>query len=279
MQSIFSRDLDQHQIAFAGLWPVQVSGEWMAKYVLTDTPAAAAGVSPGDKLLRLDGRPFDPLAFKSDAESILVFSPAPGVERAVRIKAVKQSIQRALLDATRSSERVMEVGKGKVGYVHLWSGTHPLFLESLNASLARFARQRVDAIVLDLRGGYGGSSLEYLAELRSNPELQRVRKYALIDDGVRSGKELLAGTLKRERIATLVGSRTAGAFLGGSPFRFAEDRYLLLVAVGAFVPPGIGPIEGVGIEPDVPVAPCKSYCAGHDPALDATLAMIAEHDG
>ncbi|HEY8538850.1 MAG TPA: S41 family peptidase [Steroidobacteraceae bacterium] len=276
LQSIFAFDLEKYQVPFVGIWPVQVAGEWVAKYVLDHSPAAEAGVSPGDKLIRLDGRPFEPLGFKTDADSILVFSPAPGVERAVRIRAINQSVSAALLEATRKSERVIRVGTRSVGYVHLWSGTHPLFLESLDAALDRFAARGVDAILLDLRGGFGGASLEYIEYLQSDPRLERVRKYALIDDGVRSGKEWVAGTLKNERSATLVGSRTAGAFLAASPFGFADDKYLLYLAVSSFDAPGIGPIEGIGVEPDVPVAPCRSYCAGRDPQLEAALKLIDE---
>jgi carboxyl-terminal processing protease len=284
MQSIFSRDLDAHQIPFSGIWPAQApplrsgqaEGEWYAKYVLPGTPAADAGISVGDRLIRLDGKPFEPLGFSDGGDSILVISPEVGSERAVRIRATKQSIQRAFLDATRRSERLIRVDTKKIGYFHLWSGTHPLFLESLNIALARFEAQQIDALILDLRGGFGGSSLEYLEKLKKTAYFADVEKFALIDDGARSGKELLAGSLRHEKIATLVGSTTAGAFLGGSPFRFADDKYLLMVAVGAFVPPGIGPIEGIGIAADVAVAPCRAYCRGQDPQLDAVIELIRE---
>jgi C-terminal processing protease CtpA/Prc len=63
-------------------------------------------------------------------------------------------------------------------------------------------------------------------------------------------------------------------FLAGSPYRFFDDRYLLYLAVEAFEPPGVGRIEGVGVLPDVEVAPCRKYCAGKDPQLDKVVELI-----
>ncbi len=111
----------------------------------------------------------------------------------------------------------------------------------------------------------------YLRKIRESAYWGKVRKYFLIDDSVRSGKEMLAGIVKRDGVGTLVGSRTAGYFLGASPFRFFHDKYFLLLAVGdGTVPvlPGIGRIEGVGVTPDVFVEPCRMYCAEHHPVLE-----------
>lgn len=87
----------------------------------------------------------------------------------------------------------------------------------------------------------------------------------------------MAATIKHEHLATLVGSRTAGAFLGGSPVRLFNNKYLVEVAIGHFVPPGIGEIEGVGVQPDVVVPPCLRFCRGNDPQLRAAMQLIQRH--
>lgn len=84
----------------------------------------------------------------------------------------------------------------------------------------------------------------------------------------------MAGVIKHDKIATLVGSRTAGAFLGGRANHLFDDKYFLYVASAAFVPPDVGPIEGIGIEPDVPVQPCLKCCHGVDTQLDAAVAFL-----
>lgn len=276
LQSIFSRDLAAYEIAFSGIWPEQRDGRWHAKYVLPTSPAAQAGILNGDALIGIDGDTFRPLAMNESSVATLTVSSDGLTSRDVRIRPAKKSISRFLLDASRQSVRIIPIDGRSVGYFHLWSGTHALFLQALNEALITFEKQTVDALVLDLRGGFGGASLDYVAKLKHSEYLRSIPRFALIDDGVRSGKELLAGTLKHEKLAMLVGSRTAGAFLGGSPVRFQDDRYLLYVAVGNFVPPGIGPIEGVGIEPDVAVPACRAYCAGRDPQLEAALELVED---
>jgi carboxyl-terminal processing protease len=279
-QSVFSRGMDQYAVDFSGIWPERRDGAWYAKYVIPGTPAAAAGVRAGDLLVAIDGLPFRTFGFSAQRPSTLTITSDGRARRQLQIQAIARSMQSFLLDATRDSTSLVEVGRGRsAGYFHLWAGSHAMFLQSLNAALARFEESRVDALIVDLRGGFGGSGLEYLANIKSSAHLQGVPKYFLIDDGTRSGKEWVAATVKAERIGTLVGSRTAGAFLGGSPFHFADERYVLLLAVTTFTPPGLGPIEGIGVEPDVSVAPCRTFCNGRDPQLEKVFELIRSRTG
>ena len=276
LQSIFSGgNLDAYEIDFSGIWPEQHDGIWYAKYVLLNSPAEKAGVLSGDELISIDGGDFRPLGFNEDSISTLIVSSDGSTTREIPIRAARQSIQRFFLDATESSRRIVPVGEKRIGYFHLWSG-QPLTLESLNSALASFEEARVDALIVDLRGGFGGMGRPYLEKLRESPYLVGIPKYFLIDDGSRSGKELVAGIIKRAGIGTLVGSTTAGNYLGASPFRLFDEKYFLYVAIGGGGEiPGIGVIEGVGIEPDVAVAPCRTYCSGHDPQLERVLELIA----
>jgi carboxyl-terminal processing protease len=278
-QSVFSMGMEKYPVDFSGIWPERRDNAWYAKYVVPGTPAAAAGVNAGDLLLALDGQPFRTFGFSAQHPSILTISPDGRAQRDVKIQAVSGSMQTFLLDATRSSISIMDIEGRKVGYVHLWSGTHVRFLETLNAALGGFDQLRVDAVIVDLRGGFGGAGTEYLAQIKLSTHLMSVPKYFLTDDGTRSGKEWVAATIKTQRIGTLVGSRTAGAFLGGSPFRFADERYLLLLAVSTFTPPGIGRIEGIGVKPDVTVAPCRTFCGGRDPQLEKVFELIRSRPG
>jgi carboxyl-terminal processing protease len=194
----------------------------------------------------------------------------------VRVRAISESTQLAFLRASIASEREIPVGTKRVGYFHLWAGTHSRFLDALNAALANFARSHVDAVIVDLRGGFGGAGLEYLENLKADKPLGRVPKYVLIDDGVRSGKEWVAASVRQQKIGTLVGSTTAGAFLGGRANRPFDGKYFLYVAWGAFVPEGIPPIEGIGVPPDVAVPACRVFCGGRDPQLEKALDLISQ---
>lgn len=274
LESLFSGRMDAFETNVSGIWPEREGSKWYARYVLSGSPAEAAGVVTGDELVGLNGRSFDPFGFSAGTASRLTISSDGRHRRTILVTAVHESIRQALLDATERSARILSSGRRKVGYFHLWAGMGPPFLQALNAALSRFEEQRVDALVLDLRGGYGGADLQYLARMRTSLYLERIPKYALIDGGVRSGKEWVAAALRHDMVATLVGSRTAGAFLGGRVNHLFNDKYLLYVAVGQFVPPGIGPLEGVGVAPDVAVQPCLRFCRGSDPQLRAALQLI-----
>lgn len=148
----------------------------------------------------------------------------------------------------------------------------------MEIALDDFEDRGIDFLIIDYRGGYGGTSEDYLNKIRESAYWQNVPKYFLIDDSVRSGKEMLAGIIKRDGLGTLVGSTTAGYFLGASPFRLFDDKYFLLLAIGdGTVPvlPGIGRIEGVGVTPDIFIEPCRMYCAEHDPVLEKAIELIS----
>ncbi len=61
-------------------------------------------------------------------------------------------------------------------------------------------RHKVDALILDLRGGFGGAGLEYLERSAPARTFRRFQ-HVLIDDGVRGGKEWLAATVRAESSA------------------------------------------------------------------------------
>ena len=277
LESFFSHSIDDYPVNFSGIWPVRRDHEWFARYVLQGSPAQHAGVLPGDELISINGRPYQPLGFRGGKTAAFVVSEDGRTRLTLYVKAKKQGMQRFFFVATRDSERIEQIQGHAVGYFHLWSGAGPLFLKALNGALANFERHHISALILDLRGVYGGAGPPYLEKLRHDPYFRHVYKVALIDHGTRSGKELVAAIIKHDHLATLVGSRTAGAFLGASTVRLFNNLYLVEVAIGHYVPPGIGEIEGVGVQPDVPVAPCIRFCRGRDPQMAAALRLIRRH--
>jgi carboxyl-terminal processing protease len=277
LESFFSRSIDDYPVAFSGIWPVRRDDKWFARYVLQGSPAEEAGVLPGDELISIDDKPFLPLGFPAGAAAALIVCEGGGIRRTLEVKPEIHGMQEFFLVATRDSERIEQVQGRAVGYFRLWAGAGPQFLAVLNSALANFERQHVSALILDLRGGYGGAGPPYLQTLQQDPYFRHVYKVALIDHGTRSGKELVAAIIKHDHLATLVGSRTAGAFLGASPVRLFNNTYLVEVAIGHYVPPGIGDIEGVGVQPDVAVSPCIRFCRGKDPQLAAALQLVQQH--
>ncbi|MDX1388497.1 MAG: S41 family peptidase, partial [Acidobacteriota bacterium] len=150
-----------------------------------------------------------------------------------------------------------------------------------------------DALVLDIRDGWGGADPRYLnlfnhnvptltSFLRDGTELHydpqwRKPVVLLVNGGTRSGNEIMAFGFKKFGIGPVVGSTTAGAVVGGKPF-LLSDASLLYLAVRDALVDGIR-LEGVGVAPDHPVPFDVRYAAGNDPQLEKALDVAAETVG
>jgi carboxyl-terminal processing protease len=184
---------------------------------------------------------------------------------------------RAFVDASAASARVLDlqsIGK-RIAYYRIWAARDQI-QRNFQQEMENFSESNIDALIIDLRGGFGGTSDDYLSAVRFMRVQNPVPVYFLIDDSVRSGKELLAALVRRDGLGTLVGSTTAGYYLSGRMNRLLDNRYFLYVAVGTFPTPGTGDIEGIGVAPDIEVAPCRQHCNGSDPILDRVLQLIIE---
>jgi C-terminal processing protease CtpA/Prc len=68
----------------------------------------------------------------------------------------------------------------------------------------------------------------------------------------------------------LVGSRTAGALLAGRAYVLPDDSLLEIAVSDAVIGDDVR-LEGVGVQPDVPVEFSLPYAAGKDPQRDAAI--------
>ncbi|MEM9388637.1 MAG: S41 family peptidase [Pseudomonadota bacterium] len=141
-----------------------------------------------------------------------------------------------------------------------------------------------------MRDGWGGAGLDYLNLFRDPiaTTTSRTRDGTVDDyDGVwgkpvvplvvvplvnersTSGKEMFAYGFRKLSLGPVVGSRTAGAVVGGSP-RLLPNGDLLYLAVVDVAIDGER-LEGVGVHPDVVVERPIPYAAGADPQLEAAV--------
>ena len=276
LTSVSRQDLQHDEVEHIGVMGRQEGSEYLVSAVLDGFPAQQAGMMAGDHLLLADGKPFTTAGSFRGKEGTSVElqlrREGEGKSRTVTVKPIKGNMLRAFLEATRRSAKVITVSGKKIGYLHLWTMAQDAFrTEMENQVLTKL--HDTDGLLLDLRDGYGGHPFGY-SDVFFRPDVSWESEYqnakpllqhtgynkpivVLINGGTRSAKEFFAYQMKSSRRATLVGSRTAGAFLGASFAKIGDDGLLELAAVGLKVD-GL-PLEERGVNPDIQVTPADSY--------------------
>jgi carboxyl-terminal processing protease len=261
--------------------------------VIEGAPAHQAGVLLGDEIVSADSRPFRPVSsFRGKVGSpvALEIRRASGVAPiAISVSPADLHPNEMFLRGLKASARVIVVGEARIGYVHVWSYASRRIQSALEDLMSEGPLKDADALVWDLRGGWGGAQPEYLDLFNPRAPTMQVKgrdgetgfvdvKWrkpvaALINEGTRSGKEVLAYGFKEYRLGELVGHRTEGAVLAATAFLIGDDG-LLLLAVEDVLVDGQR-LEGVGVTPTIEVPFDWHYAAGGDPQLDRAVQVLA----
>lgn len=295
------------EVLSLGIVTREIEGRVFAADVYSGAPAAAAGMVVGDEIVSVGGARWTddmPLPGAGGAPLHLDGIPLEVVirrreegegGRAVTLMITPEPInpRKAFIRAQQESVRIIERDGAKVGYMRVRSFAHPDHHDLLKWAVRFGPLAEVEALVLDLRGGWGGAQADYLDflwealpqwQVRGRGEPWREINMAwrkpvvvLIDEGTRSGKELLAWMVRQRDLGTLVGTRTAGAVTGGRLFPLA-DGSLLYLAVQEVRIDG-EKLEGAGVAPHIEVGFALPYAAGADPQLDAGVAEAARQVG
>ena len=276
-----------------GLAVAERDGGWFVVRVFSGGPAEAAGLVRGDRIVMADGSPFHPVRSlrgkAGKAVTLEVRSRRDGPTRTISVTPRAIDPKKEWLEAQTAGTRVLERQGRRIGYAPVWAcagvEVEPALAEAIRGKLAD-----ADALVLDLRGGWGGCNPELVALFDpAVPDLTRIDRegnrtvfrsawrkplVVLIDGGSRSGKELVARAFQRSGRAVLVGERTAGAVLAGQPI-LLSDGSLLFLAVYDVLVDGER-LEGVGVTPEVPATDDLPYAEGRDPQLERALDRAVE---
>jgi carboxyl-terminal processing protease len=241
---------------------------------VTPGPSRRAGIRPGDRIVSIDGVPTSRVPFE-DALALIRGRAGTtvrlGIVRGGREHSV--GVRRELIRASAVSSRLLASGGRRVAYVAvrtLSQGTAQL----LGETLGRLERVGASGLVLDLRGNPGGlldqavavSSL-FLGEgvvvsIEGAHEPQRVFAaepsgrastlplVVLVDRETASAAEVVAGALKDNGRATVVGENTFGKALVQSIEPLPNGAALMLTTARYLTPTGTD-ISSGGLEPHV----------------------------
>jgi len=258
--------------------------------VIEGTPAERAGLVAGDEIVSADDAPFQPVGSFRDkiGEQVVLMLRRNG--QLVQVQVIPASIEpnKMFLEGMQASARVVEFHGRRIGYVHVWCYAGYAYQRALEHLLSEGTLKDADALIWDLRDGWGGAVPEYLDLFNTRaPTMQTTNRNGvsqfedvkwrkpvamLINGGTRSGKEVLAYGFKKYRLGEVIGTRTEGAVLAATAFLIGSG--LLLLAVDDVLVDGER-LEGVGVLPTIEVQAGSVYGRPRDPQLDRAITVLS----
>ncbi len=248
-----------------------------------DVPAKKAGLEEGDQILSIDGTPTLNMNI-NEAVDLLKGEPDTTVHLTVMRKGWKKAKN---IDVVRAEIAIPSLEAenlgSQIGYIKLKSFQGNSQTDILNA-LDKFKKDMGDikGLVLDLRGNPGGLleqavlvANDFISEgtivttVGARDPLQKPREatkaktqpeypmIVLLDSSSASASEIVAGALKNNNRALIVGDTSFGK---GSVQALYElpDKSALKLTIGQYLTPGNQSIQSVGIVPDIRLVPMRA---------------------
>ena len=262
-------------------------------------PAKAAGILPGDTILRIDDTVVQALEGQDAAR--LLRGPAG---TSVRLQHARDGVD-APIDVTlkRANIAVMSAWGALFDDRYVYLRLSVFNENTPGEALREFERlagiaPRVDGAILDLRSNPGGvlDAAVGVADLFLDEGLivrasgrtpaARYERSAtggdvidgrpmdvLIDGGSASASEIVAGALQDHRRAVVLGEQSFGKGLVQSVLAIGPNQGLTLTTARYFTPSGRS-IHALGITPDVVVDPAPATSPNDDRAVQAALDLL-----
>ena len=266
------------------------------------SPAEAAGFLPGDVVLAVDGKSLSGKTLNDTVGLIRGQRGTPVTLMVLRqgsTEPIEITVVRAEIKLKSVRARMID---GQVGYLRISSFSATTGTEIANG-VKELMGQEPKGIIVDLRnnpGGYLSASVEAAAQFvtpgsvvlfqqSGNGDRKTYRTeggglattmpmVVLVNKGSASASEILAGALRDNGRAILVGEKTFGKGTVQNVHELS-DKSGLRVTTAQWLTPAEGPIQGVGLLPDrvVELPPTATISADATRADDAQLDAAMRH--
>ena len=249
---------------------------------IDDTPAARAGVRPGDLIVSLDGDQVLGLTLQQAVEkmrgsigsAISIKVQRPGLDEPVEIKIVRDIIKIVSVRSRQEGE--------DVGYIRITQFNEQTTDGVRNAieQISTALGPKLKGFILDLRNNPGGlldqsikvSSAfidrgEIVSTRGRRPEDTR-REYArggdltkgkpmivLVNGGSASASEIVSGALQDHKRATILGTRSFGKGSVQTIIPLGQQNGAIRLTTARYFTPSGRSIQALGIDPDIVLQP------------------------
>jgi len=246
---------------------------------IENTPSARAGILPGDRIIKIEGKPTDKMALpevvrqlRGDPGTKVTFTifRAKAKNPGERIK--DYTVERAIIPV--ESVKDAKILQDGIGYVRIVQFNEPT-AEEFEKALVKLEGQGMDALILDLRNNPGGlleSARKVASKFIAGGELivstegrdpankivyraDRGKKRSLpvvllVNNGSASGSEIVAGALQDLKRAVLVGETTFGKGSVQSVLPLPDGSAMRLTTAKYYTP-SHKVIHERGVAPDI----------------------------
>lgn len=297
-----TKDNLPYKICHGNVFFIRKGKSWFVREVMDDASNLlnsgknSQSLLRGDELLSINGAVFSPsLLCKNGVKTpaLLTFKRFPfEKERSISLKLKEETVKDFLLNGVRKSRWVLKRGDQKIGYLRFYVLSEGQMLSVYKNALIQFSKEKVENLILDLRGESFNSSdypkfLEPL--LGTNDPKPRALNYVgkiviLVNKQTNGSKEWMTYLLKEQGRALVVGTKTAGSGAPAKLFVISQEKNNQKMNYIFYVPGADikrdewlkkSAFEGVGILPDKEVEDTLLYAAGTDKVLEEALMMFS----
>ena len=245
---------------------------------IEDTPAWNAGISPGDRIVKIDAEPTKDI---TSTEAVKRLRGKPGTEVSLTLfreglpKFIEVKLKRDIIQIKDiKNARILEDG---IAYIRLTEFRENT-ARDMELALSKLKKEGMSGLIIDLRNNPGGlldvavkaaevfiPAGDLIVSIKGRKSAQNMEfksgmgfKYsglplvALVNEGSASGSEIVAGALQDYKLAVIAGSRTFGKGSVQSILPLTDGSALKLTTSKYFTPLGRS-IHNEGIAPDVVV--------------------------
>ena len=244
---------------------------------IEDTPAARAGVKPGDLVIRLDDKAVKGMTL---TEAVRVMRGKPGTDITLTIvregatKPLKLTLTRAIIKIQSVKSRMLEPGFGYVRITQFQAGTDKGLADMIK-KLEAENKGALRGMVLDLRNNPGGvlnaavgvsdafldkglivytegRVADSKMKLSATPGdlLNGAPIVVLVNGGSASASEIVAGALQDHKRAVIMGTKSFGKGSVQTIIPVSNGAALKITTARYYTPSGRS-IQAYGIVPDI----------------------------
>jgi len=242
--------------------------------VFDNSPAMAAGILKGDKIVGLNNEDV------SELELTELTARIKGSNGNVNLKILRGdelkdiTVEVKILNKPAISYSIDEYNDKKIGYLQIQTFSQTL-AEQVKQVLNKFDKENIDSVIIDLRGNGGGylnaatdtaslflekGKVIYSLENKNSyesfkDETDEHKNYnivVLVNEGTASASEILTGALKDSYGVTIVGQKTYGKGKV-QQVKNLSDGSMVKYTTAKWLRPNGECVDGEGIKPDYEV--------------------------